>query len=143
MVEPEDKDAVSRSVAMYVNMLAAGLRAADGEDVRPYVEAAMNAVSALLDYAGEDGGFAWIEGMKPSPVITAVVLDRYAGLRDRGLLTLVSEVLGEDALDAFDEAVTASVEYLDSVYFMDKDRPVWYGSISLWQYLDVRSKYAV
>ena len=142
VAEPEDKDAVSQSVAMYVNMLAAGLRAADGEDVRPYVEAAMNAVSALLDCAGEDGGFAWIEGMKPSPVITAVVLDRFAGLRDRGLLTLVSEILGEDALDAFDEAVTASVEYLDSVCFKDKDRPLWYGSISWWQYLSVRSKYA-
>lgn len=142
VVESEDKDAVSQSVAMYVNMLAAGLRAADGEDVRPYVEAAMNAVSALLECAGEDGGFAWMEGMKPSPVITAVVLDRYAGLRDRGLLTLVSEILGEDALDAFGEAVTASVEYLDSVCFKDKDRPLWYGSISWWQYLSVRSKYA-
>ena len=142
VVEAEDKDAVSQSVAMYVNMLAAGLRAADGEDLRPYADAFMNAVSALLDCADEDGGFAWFEGMKPFPIITAVVLERYAGLRDRGLLALVSETLGEDALDAFDEAVTASVKYLDSVCFQDKDRPVWYGSISWWQYLNVRSKYA-
>lgn len=142
VAESEDKDAVSQSVAMYVNMLAAGLRKAEGEDARPYLEAAMTAVSALLDCYEEEGGFAWFEGMKPSPVITAVVLDRYAGLRDRGLLSLVSDTLGEDALDAFDEAVTASVKYLDSVYFKDSDRPVWYGSISLWQYLSVRSKYA-
>ena len=142
VVEAEDKDAVSQSVAMYVNLLAAGLRAADGDDVRLYAEAFMNAVSALQDCADEDGGFAWFEGMKPSPIITAVVLERYAGLRDRGLLTLVSETLGEDALDAFDEAVTASVKYLDSVYFKDKDRPVWCGPVSLWQYLNLRSKYS-
>jgi hypothetical protein len=79
--------------------------------------------------------------MKSSPIVTASVLDRFAGLRDRKLLNVVSEEFGEDALDAFDEAVTAAVKYLDAVYFSDPDRPSWYGSISLWQYMQVRSMY--
>jgi hypothetical protein len=54
---------------------------------------------------------------------------------------VVSEELGEDALDTFDEAVVAAVKYLDTVYFSDPDRPSWYGCVSLWQYLNVRSMY--
>ena len=142
VTEPDGEDTVTQSEAMYVNMLAAGLRAWDGEEIRTYVEAARAAMDRLVTCADEDGGFGWFEGMRPSPIITALVLERYAGLRDRGLLTLVSEVLGEDALDNFDEAAVAAVKYLDSVYFTESDRPSWYGSISLWQYLRVRSMYA-
>jgi len=140
-LEAEGKDAISQSEAMYVNLLAAGLRASDGSPVREYVEAAMTATSKILACANDDGGFSWFEGMKSSPVVTAVVLERFAGLRDRKLLDVVSEVLGEDALDAFDEAVLAAVRYMDSVFFGDPDRPVWYGCISLWQYLNLRSMY--
>ena len=142
VLEPDGEDAVTQSEAMYVNLLAAGLRASDGEDVRAYVEAARAAVDRLLACADEEGGFGWFEGMRPSPVITALVLERYAGLRDRGLLTIVSDVLGEDALDDFDGAVSASVKYMDSSFFADSDRPLWYGSVSLWQYMRVRSLYA-
>ena len=142
VVEPDGEDAVTQSEAMYVNLLAAGLRASGGEDVRAYVEAARAAVDRLLSCADEEGGFGWFEGMRPSPVITALVLERYAGLRNRGLLTVVSDVLGEDALDDFDDAVNAAVKYLDSTFFADADRPLWYGSVSLWQYMRVRSMYA-
>ncbi len=142
VVEADGKDAVTQSEAMYVNMLAAGLRTSEGEDVRAYVEAARAAMERLVACADEDGGFGWFEGMSPSPVITALVLERYAGLRDRGLLTLVSDILGEDALDDIDEAVDRAVRYLDSSYFADHDRPLWYGSLSTWQYLRVRSMYA-
>ena len=62
-------------------------------------------------------------------------------MSDRKLLNVVSEELGEDALDAFDEAVVSAVRYMDSVYFSDPYRPVWYGCISLWQYLNMRSMY--
>ena len=140
-VEAKGKDVISQSEAMYVNLLAAGLRAAEGSPVREYVDAAMTSASKILECANDDGGFSWFEGMKSSPVVTAVVLERFAGLRDRKLLNLVSEELGEDALDAFDEAVISAVRYMDSVYFGDPDRPVWYGCISLWQYLNVRSMY--
>ena len=86
-------------------------------------------------------GFGWFEGMTSSPVVTAVVLERYAGLRDRGVLSLVSEELGEDALEDFSEAVTAAVRYLDKSYFTRKIRPLWYGGLSQLQYMSVRSMY--
>ena len=140
-VEAEGKDVVSQSEAMYVNLLAAGLRASEGYPVREYAEAAMSAVSRILACSNADGGFAWFEGMKSSPIVTAVVLERFAGLRDRRLLNIVSEEFGEDAMDEFDEAVVSAVRYLDSVCFSDPDRPLWYGCISLWQYLNVRSMY--
>jgi hypothetical protein len=141
VVEADSKDVVSQSEAMYVNLLAAGLQEQEGKPVREYVVAAMVAMEKILACANADGGLGWFEGMKSSPIVTASVLDRFAGLRDRGLLNVVSEEFGEDALDAFDEAVTAAVKYLDAVYFSDPDRPSWYGSISVWQYLQVRSMY--
>ncbi len=141
VVEADSKDVVSQSEAMYVNLLAAGLQEQEGKPVREYVVAAMLAMEKILACANADGGLGWFEGMKSSPIVTASVLDRFAGLRDRGLLNVVSEEFGEDALDAFDEAVTAAVKYLDAVYFSDPDRPSWYGSISVWQYLQVRSMY--
>lgn len=134
--EAESRDAVSQSEAMYLNLLAAR------SSVREHVEAAMNAVEKLVACSDAGGGFAWLEGMNPSPVVTAVVLERYAGLRDRGFLTLVSEEMGEDALDEFDEAVTAAVEYLDHSFFDPSRRPAWYGGLSILQYMAVRSRYA-
>lgn len=142
VVEADGKDAISQSEAMYVNMLAAGLRRQDGEDVREYVGAALKAAGNILACADSDGGFAWFEGMKPSPMVTAVVLERFAGLRDRGLLQLISDEFGEDALDTFDDAVVDAVRYLDKVSFAEPDRPLWYGRISQWQYMSVRSAYA-
>lgn len=141
VVEAGAKDVISQSEAMYVNLLAAGLQEQEGKPIREYVEAAMDAAEKILACANADGGFGWFEGMKSSPIVTASVLDRFAGLRDRRLLNVVSEELGEDALDAFDDAVTAAVAYIDAVYFSDPDRPSWYGSISLWQYMQVRSMY--
>lgn len=141
VVEASSKDVVSQSETMYVNLLAAGLREAEEVPVREYVVAAMEAAEKILACANADGGFGWFEGMKSSPIVTASVLDRFAGLRDRKLLNVVSEEMGEDALDAFDAAVVSAVKYLDSVYFIDPDRPSWYGSISLWQYMHVRSMY--
>lgn len=138
--KPEYKDAISQSEAMYVNLLACGLLP-EGDDARPYVDAAMKSVDKILSCAGPDGGFSWFEGMKSSPIVTAVILERFAAMRDRGLLDVVTDLLGEDALDTLDEAVCAAVRYLDSVRFSDPDRPSWYGSISLWQYLSVRSMY--
>jgi hypothetical protein len=82
----------------------------------------------------EDGGFAWFEGMKSSPVVTAAVLGRFAGLRERGLLGM----LPSDSSGMLSNAV----KYLDSVYFSDSDRPAWYGGLSLWQYMTVRAMYA-
>lgn len=148
VTEPESRDAVSQSETMYINLLAASLRASESypaasqASVHEYVGAAMKAVDKLIACSDAEGGFAWFEGMEPSPAVTALVLERYAGLRDRGILALVSEEWGEDALDDFDEAVTEAVRYLDYSYFCQSRRPLWYGGLSLMQYMAVRSRYA-
>lgn len=141
VVEPQSNDAISLSEAMYVNLLAAGLHYEVGEPVREYVLAAMDIASKILACRDADGGFAWFEGMDSSPIITAVVLDRFAGIRDRGLLSFVIAELGEDSADIYVKAMTDAVEYLDSKYFNEHERPYWYGRLSLWQYISVRSKY--
>lgn len=137
----EGKDAVSQSEAMYVNLLAGGLRLSEGGQAKEYVDAAMSAASKIIGCVNSDGGIGWFEGMKSSPAVTAVVLERFAGLRDRGLLTMVHDALGEDALDAFDETVVDAVRYLDAVYFGDSGRPSWYAALTPWQYMHVRTMY--
>lgn len=134
VVEAESKDAVSQSEAVFVNLLAAGLRKAEGENVDAYVAAARTAMEKVAACVNEDGGLAWFEGMKSSPTVTAVVLHRFSGLRDRGLLVML-----ESDCEGF---VSNAVRYLDSVYFGDSERPVWYGGLSLSQYLAVRAMYA-
>ncbi len=148
-VHVEENDAVSLADGLYVNLLAYGLNGGgygvSGEDdaeAGACVDEAMDSMKRLLKCADEDGGFAWFEGMKSSPVVTAVVLGRYADLRDGEKLDFLSELMDEDVLDDFDEAVVKAVRYLDSSYFGDRDRPFWYGRISLEQYLDVRSRFA-
>ncbi len=139
--EPEADDAVSLSKAVYVNFMAAGLRKGDDGAVRECVAAAMGSLSKLLACANADGGFGWFEDMPSSPMVTAVVLERVAGLRDRRLMDAASHIWGEDSLDELDFAVVEAVKYLDSSYFADPERPFWYGRLSLGQYLNVRSMF--
>ena len=80
----------------------------------------------ILACRNSDGGYAWFEGMHSSPVITAVVLERFAKLRDRG----------------FDIPDTdASVKFLDSSMF-GTQKPIWCGWLSDAQYMHVRAMYA-
>lgn len=83
---------------------------------------------ALLDKVlacrNEDGGFAWFEGMKSSPVITSVILERFARMKNYGF----------DIPD-----LTSSVRYLDAS-FAASEQP-WYSRISMAQYMYVRSLY--
>lgn len=145
VAEAEGRDVISQSEAMYVNLLGGALRVSDpsagSPSYRDHALAAMTAADKILACANADGGFGWFEGMTSSPVVTAVVLERYAGLRDRGVLSLVSEELGEDALEDFSEAVAAAVRYLDKSYFARNIRPLWYGGLSQLQYMSVRSMY--
>ncbi len=140
--ETEKKDAVSLSESMFINFMAADLHSGDSVVVRKCVGAAMSSVSRLLACVNEDGGFGWFEGMPSSPLVTALVLERYAGLSDRRLLDVAQLVWGEDSLDELDSAVMEAVKYLDSSYFGEPERPFWYGRLSLGQYLTVRSKFA-
>ena len=73
-----------------------------------------------------DGGFAWFEGMPSSAIITAVLLERFALLRDRGF-----EI----------PDLSASVKFLDRKQF-GTVFPIWRGWISDAQYMRVRALYA-
>ena len=125
-VEPASENVLDLSEALYVRLLAAKLgvrqetRKSDSE-----------ILAALLACRNDDGGFAWFKEMSSSPVITAVLLDRYAGLRRRGID--VSAISGE--------VVESAVKYLDKVFFGDSKRPIWCGGLSEEQYVSVRVQY--
>ncbi len=116
-VEPRGKDVLSLSEAWYMRLMATRL-GAPAADNTPLLD-------AILACRQTDGGFAWFEGMTSSAVITAVLLERVAKLRDRGF-----EV----------PDLSTSVHYLDQVQF-GAERPAWRGGISDAQYLYIRSLY--
>lgn len=131
---PAGKDVLALSEAYYVRLLSARLAGADGGPAIPDGTpagadgtdgAADPLLAQVLACRNGDGGFGWFEGMRSSPVITAVLLERFARLRDRGF----------DVPD-----LTASVRYLDARCFSE-ERPLWCGWISYPQYLYVRSFY--
>ena len=82
-------------------------------------------LAKVLACRNADGGFGWFEGMDSSPMITAVLLSRFAKLRDRGF-----EV----------PDLTSSVKFLDNNHFAT-ELPYWRGYLSDAQYLFVRSLY--
>ena len=135
-VEPAGNDVLSLSEAWYVRNLVSQLKAK--EDVSPSGASALSfasegdtsSVASLFDKImacrNADGGFGWFEGMNSSPMITAVLLERFAKLRARGF-----EV----------PDMTETVKYLDKNQF-DTVKPVWYGWISDAQYVYVRSLYS-
>ena len=116
--DPDGRDVLSLSEAFYVRK-AAGIKQSPDDDLLPRILACRNA----------DGGFGWFEGMRSSPVITAVLLERFAKLRDSGLYS------------GFDAA--PSIVYLDRSQFLHGDSfPIWCGWLSIEQYAYVRSMYA-
>ena len=115
-VDPEGKDVLSLSEAYYVRLLAGKL----GNEIP--VEDLLEKVLACRN---NDGGFGWFEGMNSSPIITAVLLQRFAKLRDRGF-----EV----------PDLTSSVKFLDEKHFAT-EMPYWCGYLSDAQYMFVRSLY--
>ena len=123
-VEPAGKDILSLTEAYYVRRVAEKLGAdfkftTSDEDILDKIVACQNA----------DGGFGWFEGMKSSPVITAVVLERFAKLRDAGL--------AEEVADS-----QKAVAFLDKNQFVHSDWPYWSGWLSTAQYAHVRSMYS-
>ena len=136
-VDPDGNDVLSLSEAYYVRLLVA--RLGDGNTVSsaslrdPIRANAPETVSPSLDDLLEkvlacrnnDGGFGWFEGMDSSPVITAVLLQRFAKLRDHGF-----EV----------PDLTSSVKFLDKNHFTT-ELPYWRGYLSDSQYVFVRSLY--
>ena len=72
-----------------------------------------------------DGGFGWFEGMSSSAIITAVLLERFAKLRDRGFQV---------------PDMTSAVKFLDKTQF-GTSFAVWRGWVSDQQYMHVRALY--
>ncbi len=108
-VDPERKDVLSVTEAIYVRKVAASLGAdvsgecSDGE-----------LMNMLASCRNADGGFGWFPGMKSSPALTAAVLERYSRLCRLGLAAGRSELTAgrsdsvsggsEPAHDGFDPA---------------------------------------
>lgn len=134
-IEPSANDVLSLSEAWYIGLMASRLNTAEG--VSP--EVADNGAEApsgntpsasllqkIMACQNADGGFAWFEGMPSNAIITAVLLERFAKLRDRGF-----EV----------PDVSESVKYLDTVQF-GTSLQYWCGWVSDAQYMRVRALYA-
>ncbi len=133
-------DVLSLSEALYSSCLAAFLKQGHGggtvtvlDENGGRIGTAAELAGRLGDYVCSDGGLAWFPGMDSSPIITAAVLERIAGLRDRKVLDM--NLLPESL-------VRKAVQYLDSSVFSDVSLPLWAGGISLSQYLYVRSMFA-
>lgn len=119
-VEPDGKDVLSVSEAWYMRLMASRLQG--GTPLDGSEEALLKKV---MECRCGDGGFAWFQGMKSSPVITAVLLERFAKLRDRGFKV-------PDLKDA--------VQFLDTRHF-SAEEPVWCGALTDEQYMFIRSLY--
>ena len=124
-IEPDGKDVLSLTEALYVRKVAASLDSEVKAEMPD--EALVEKIKACLN-AG--GGFGWFEGMRPSPVVTAVVLERLAKMRDAGL--------DYGGLD-----LTETVKWLDRNQFLrGAATPRWCGWLSMEQYAYVRSLYS-
>lgn len=86
----------------------------------------------VLEYQNADGGFAWLEGAESSPIITSVILERFAMLLGRGLLD--TAMLGS-------EEILKAVSFLDDYMFSSEKYAVWGGDISMERYLYIRSSF--
>ena len=132
-VDPKVKDVLSLSEAYYVRLLAKQIspRAALGRNDTDVissgdeVEVEKSLLEKVLACRNADGGFGWFEGMNSSAVITAVMLNRFAKLRDHGF-----EV----------PDLSSSVKFLDKNHFT-MELPYWRGYLSDAQYMFIRSLY--
>lgn len=117
-VNPSGKDVLALSEAWYMRLLSGRLlgRQMETDDL----------LEKILACRNSDGGFGWFEGMRSSPTITAVLLERMAKLRDRGF---------EEVPD-----LSSSAAYLDHVHF-DQSRAGWYDGLTDAQYMRVRAMY--
>ena len=126
-VEPEGEDVLSLSEAWYVRLVAGSL----GVVFEPEMPTA-KILERIRACQNADGGFAWFEGMKSSPVITATLLERFAKLAEMGLL--------EGGASAHYALAGDALRFLDRNQF-DYEWPFWCGGLSTEKYLYIRSFY--
>ena len=126
---PASDNVLDLTEAMYMRLLSEYILTGTVEDggLSDTDSAAGELEKRILACRNPDGGFGWFEGFRSSPVVTAVVLERFSDLRDRGLYSPSSDI-------------AESVRYLDSLQFRT-DIPSMYGPLSLDRYLYVRSRF--
>ena len=115
--EPKSKNALDLSEVLFARLVK---KDSDSEKL----------ANGLLDCRNSDGGFAWFAGMSSSPVITAVVLERLAILRDRALLPE-----GYDWKDVMEDAV----RYVDAQMFRNRSGYARFGGLNIGGYFYLRS----
>ena len=125
--EPAASDVLSLSEAWYVRLVAESLGVSFDAAETPTDKL----LERILTCRNEDGGFGWFEGMKSSPAITAILLERFA--KADGRLSAGPDV-------SWQEITRAAVKFLDRNQF-DHERPFWCGGLSVDQYLYLRSLY--
>ena len=128
------KDVLSLTEALYVRTVLAGMPGQAGHDVTGHdaVIAGNDRQSLLKDILAlqnPDGGFAWFKKFSSSPVLTAVVLERF------------KKMAGQDGPSLPAEACDLAVKYLDKEHF-EGDKPWWWGGLSDAQYMYIRALYA-
>lgn len=123
-VEPKGKDVLSLAEALYVRRVAESL----GSEVSAETpDSAL--VVRIKACANADGGFGWFEGFGSSPTVTAVLLERFAKMRDSGF-------------DFGNIDLNAAVKWLDRNQFLHGGAvPRRFGRLSVAQYAYVRSVY--
>ena len=128
-VDPAANDVLSLSEAYYSRLLASVIPGSPSSVIpgltRNLPDGTDDLLSKILACRNADGGFGWFEGMTSSAVITAVLLNRFAKLRDHGF-----EV----------PDLTSSVKFLDKNHFT-MELPYWRGYLSDAQYMFIRSLY--
>ena len=136
---------LSLSEAMYVRELSYSLRTLSRMPVgEPEGMSDKELFAKVFACHNADGGFGWFEGMKSSPVITAVLLERFAKMKAAAFLD-GSAVVENDAASSkdIDAILCSAVSYLDKTLFSGNGIcPFWCGGISYAQYMFVRSMYA-
>jgi len=120
-VNPSAEDVLSLSEAWYVRKMASRLQMQEPTELSD-----AELLEKILACKNADGGFGWFEGMNSSAVITAVLLERFAKLRDRGFAV---------------PDMAASVKFLDKTQF-GATLPYWCGWVSDEQFLHIRALWA-
>lgn len=133
------KDVLSLTEALYVRTVLAGMPGQAVHDVAGHDVTGHDAVIAgndrqsllkdILALQNPDGGFAWFKEFSSSPVLTAVVLERF------------KKMAGQDGPSLPAEACNLAVKYLDKEHF-EGDKPWWWGGLSDAQYMYIRALYA-
>ena len=138
-LEPRGNDVLSLSEAWYVGLMASRLSIWEGDtlsgafartgsrsDAEERVSPSDNGLlEKVMACRNADGGFGWFEGLPSNVIITAVLLERFALLKERGFAV---------------PDVSASVKFLDAKQF-GTAFPYWCGWVSDAQYMRVRALY--